>query len=129
MGKYVGSFIKELREKRGLSQADVARMLSLKTAQSISNIERGVSPLPRAKIKRLADILGVKKAEIVGVVMREMQERVSRAAGVQARSLMMGPEFTNEDFALLTSLAERMRAAKSAERAQIKKTVRKLVES
>ncbi|MBI3542891.1 MAG: helix-turn-helix transcriptional regulator [Deltaproteobacteria bacterium] len=128
MGKHVGSFIKQLREKKGLSQADVARLLSLKTAQSISNIERGVSPLPRAKIKKLADILGIRKGEIVNVVMREMQERVSKAAGVQARSIVLGPEHSQEDFSLLSSLADRFREAKTNERSQLKKAVRKLLD-
>ena len=128
MGKHVGSFIKVLREKKGLSQADVAKLLSLKTAQSISNIERGVSPLPRAKIKRLADVLGIKKGEIVTVVLREVSDRVSKAAGVQSKSLVMGPDLSNEDFAMLSSLAERLSIAKSAERLQIKKQVRKLLD-
>ena len=97
MGKFDGTYIRELREKKGLSQADVAKLLSLKTAQSISNIERGVSPLPRAKIKRMADIFGVKKGEIVTVVMREVQDRVARAANDDPRRLSLarrpaGPE-------------------------------------
>lgn len=127
MGKYIGSYIKELREKKGLSQADVARLLSLKTAQSISNIERGVSPLPRAKIKRLADILGVKKGEIVTMVMREVQDRVSKAAGVQGKSVVIG-ELANDEAVLVNALVDRLRDAKTSERVQLKKAVRKLIE-
>lgn len=127
MGKQVGTFIKNLREKRGLSQADVAKLLSLKTAQSISNIERGVSPLPKAKIKRLADILGVKKSDIVTMVLGEVQERVAKAAGVQSRSIVVGSELSSEDFQLLTSLAQKFGASKISERAVLKKQVRRLL--
>lgn len=128
MGKQVGSFIKNLREKRGLSQADVAKLLSLKTAQSISNIERGVSPLPKSKIKKLADILGVKKSEIVTVVLAEVQERVAKAAGVQSRSIVVGNELSNEEFALLSSFAERFRLAKTNERNAFKKQLKKMLD-
>lgn len=128
MGKYVGNFIKELREKKGLSQSDVARMLNLKTAQSISNIERGVSPLPRTKIKRLADVLGVKKGDIVGVVMQEVQERVAKAAGVQSRAIVVGNELSGEEFELVSGLVQRLRSAKTNERVSLKKQVRKLLD-
>ena len=120
MGKHVGSFIRQLREKRGLSQAEVAKLLSLKTAQSVSNIERGVSPLPRAKIRRLADILGIRKREIVTVVMREVQDQVWRAAGVA--------ELSSEDFALLSSLADKLRAAKKPQRVLLKRRVKKILD-
>jgi transcriptional regulator with XRE-family HTH domain len=127
MGKHIGNYIKELRERRGLSQADVARSLGLRTAQSISNIERGVSPLPRAKIRRFADILGVRKGDIVEAVMREMQERVSKAAGVQSRSLLLGPEISSEDLTLVASVVDRLREAKAGERTEIKRALRRIV--
>lgn len=52
-----GLYLKELREKRGLSQGKLARLLRLKTAQSVSNIERGISPMPASHVKRVAKIL------------------------------------------------------------------------
>lgn len=127
MGKHVGVFVRQLREKRGLSQGDVAKLLNLKTAQSISNIERGVSPLPRAKIKRLADILGVRKGEIVAVVLREVQDRYSKATGVQSRSILVPGDLSADECALIHSLADRMREAKSAERASLKRQVKKIL--
>src|SRR5690348_1927493 len=104
MGKQLGSYIRELREKRGLSQGDVAKLLRLKTAQSISNIERGVSPLPRAKIKRLADVLGIRKSEIVTVVLREVQDRYSKAAGVQDGALLISGDLSSDERTLLSGL-------------------------
>ena len=127
MGKHVGSVIRELRERKGLSQAEIAGMLGLRTAQSISNIERGVSPLPRTKIKRFADILGVGKGEIVDALMQEMGETVSRAAGVKARAIVLGPEVSTEEFTLVSTLVSRLRRAKAGERAQIRRAVSKIV--
>lgn len=127
MGKHLGSFVRQLREKRGLSQGDVARLLSLKTAQSISNIERGISPLPKSKIKRLADILGVKKDEIVNIVLQEVQERYSKATGTKARAIVVGPSVSSDEFSLLVSLAEKFTAARRAERELLKKQLKKIV--
>lgn len=120
MGKQVGNYIKELREKKGLSQGDVARLLNLKTAQSISNIERGVSPLPKAKIKKLADILGIRKSEIVTIVLNEVQDRYSKAAGVNARTLVLPNELTSEEVSLLKDFTEKLKAAKAVERKALK---------
>lgn len=127
MGKHLGTFVRELREKRGLSQGEVAKLLSLKTAQSISNIERGVSPLPKSKIKRLADVLGVKKDEIVGIVLQEVQERYSKAAGTKARAIVIGPNVSSDEFSLLVSLAEKFMVARRAERETLKKQLKKIV--
>lgn len=127
MGKQVGLYVRELRERRGLSQGDVAKLLKLKTAQSISNIERGVSPLPRAKIKRLADVLGVRKADILSILLREVQDRYSKAAGVQARSIVVGNNLSSDEFALLNSLVEKLGTAKSTQRNALAKQMKKML--
>ncbi len=134
MGKQVGSLVRQLREKRGLSQGDVAKLLSLKTAQSISNIERGVSPLPRNKIKRLADVLGVKKNDLVGVVISETQERIAKAAGVTGKGSFAGvalegeQELSSEESTILMTLVERFKTAKAADKTNLKKQVKKILE-
>jgi transcriptional regulator with XRE-family HTH domain len=54
-----GKWLAERREKAGLSQKDISRFLGLKTAQSMSNIERGLAPLPLCHLKKCAGFLGV----------------------------------------------------------------------
>jgi transcriptional regulator with XRE-family HTH domain len=120
MGKDVGHFIRKAREKRGLSQSDVARLLNLKTAQSISNIERGVSPLPRSKIKRLAGVLGIGRGELYTLVVGEMQARVARAVGLTT--------LPREDHELITTLAEKLRRASGSKRAALKKHLQKALD-
>lgn len=127
MGKHLGSFVRDLRERRGLSQGDVAKLLSLKTAQSISNIERGISPLPRSKIKRLADILGVAKDTILGEVLKEVQDRYAKAAGVKTRAIIVAPTVSSDDYSLLASLVDRFSGAKRTERESLKKQLKRLV--
>lgn len=56
---------KELRERSGLSQADMAKILAIKDKSTISKWETG-SSMPRAStIKRLAEMLGVTSDEII----------------------------------------------------------------
>ncbi len=119
MGKQIGIFIKQMREKRGLSQSQVAKLLKLKTAQSISNIERGVSPLPRSKIKKLADVLGIEKKEIVTLALQEVQDKYSRATGMTS--------LESDEVVLLQTLAERFRSAKTGEKSALKKRVERIL--
>jgi transcriptional regulator with XRE-family HTH domain len=83
MGKRIGTFIKTAREAQGYSQADISRVLGLKTAQSVSNIERGVSPVPAKKIRKLARMLRVEPLTIVDTVIAEKRNRYMRAAGIR----------------------------------------------
>jgi transcriptional regulator with XRE-family HTH domain len=128
MGKLVGQFIREMREKRNLSQGDVAKLLSLKTAQSISNIERGVSPLPRAKIKKLSEILGIAKAELMSVALREVQDRYARAAGVTGGALVIAPEgLAKEEMQLIQTLAAELRESSGDRKTELRLAIRKVM--
>lgn len=128
MGKIVGQFIRSMREKRNLSQGDVAKLLSLKTAQSISNIERGVSPLPRAKIKKLSEILGIPKSELMTVALREVQDRYARAAGVVGGNVALAQEGLNrEEQSLVSTLISELRDSDSDRKTELKLAIRKVL--
>ena len=51
--------IKKAREKLGLSQQELADRIGFGSAQSISNIERGVIPFPASRARRMCEILGI----------------------------------------------------------------------
>jgi transcriptional regulator with XRE-family HTH domain len=53
--------LKEARTKSKLSQGDLAKKFKFKSAQFISNWERGLSAPPLNKAKKLCDILKVPK--------------------------------------------------------------------
>ena len=78
MGKAVGDFLRVAREKAGVSQALLSERLRLKSAQSISNIERGVAPLTQAKVADVAKILGFDPEDIVEVIIGEVREKYLR---------------------------------------------------
>ena len=80
--KLVGEFIKKRREALGLSQ----RALGLSfdpavTTQFISNVERGVTPLPPVHIPVLAKALSISDTEIVELLEREYMMKLSGRLG------------------------------------------------
>lgn len=59
-----GVFIRQRRKELGLNQDYLAKELNYKDKQAISNIERGVAPLPFNRIIKLAQLLGVERKNI-----------------------------------------------------------------
>jgi SOS-response transcriptional repressor LexA len=66
--KKVGKFIQKRRKELGLNQDQVAKVLNYKDKQAISNIERGVAPLPFNRIKKLAKLLGIERKTLAKLV-------------------------------------------------------------
>jgi transcriptional regulator with XRE-family HTH domain len=90
MGRLIGEKLKDLREREGLSQADMAYKLRLKTPQSISNIERGVAPLPRVLLPKVCKLLNANPRELVDLLVEETREKYIKAldrAGVKTKGL------------------------------------------
>jgi transcriptional regulator with XRE-family HTH domain len=56
---HLGKFLKKARIQRGLAQKTIALDLGYKSAQFISNVERGMSLLPPDKIMSLAKLLEI----------------------------------------------------------------------
>jgi transcriptional regulator with XRE-family HTH domain len=59
----LSKYLKRARVKRGLTQADVSGRLGLKSPQSISNIERGLTPVPMRHLGRLMSMYRLPKRE------------------------------------------------------------------
>lgn len=64
-----GLLLRELREKRGMTQADVARKLGLKQA-TISRYECNTKTPSLASLKRLALLFGVSSDYLLGLLDR-----------------------------------------------------------
>ena len=62
--KKVGKFLQRRRKDLGLNQDQVAKILNYKDKQAISNIERGVAPLPFNRIKKLANLLKLERKRL-----------------------------------------------------------------
>lgn len=77
MFKNVGLFLKEKREKRGLSQTEVAEVLNVKS-QFISNWEHGRSSPPLKYLRLVMKIYGIPEDEMLGFMLAE-QEKMLRS--------------------------------------------------
>lgn len=69
----VGKFIQQCRKKLGFNQDYLAKELSYKDKQAISNIERGVAPLPFNRIAKLAQLLGVERKKLAKLACLEKE--------------------------------------------------------
>jgi transcriptional regulator with XRE-family HTH domain len=70
----VGDFIRKRRQELNLSQQRLGQMLSPPvTTQFMSNIERGMTPLPYHHIAGLAQALKIKEADISALLEREVK--------------------------------------------------------
>ncbi len=113
--KLVGSLIRSRRESLGLSQRALGQLFTpAVTTQFISNIERGVTPLPPVHVATLARALQMPEAEITALMEREytfkLSERLGRPgeAGNGAGAL---PVSSPEDLAFMRSLYDAYRRA------------------
>ena len=70
----IGQFIREKRLEAGLSQRALGKAFDCEvTTQFISNVERGVCPMPVYKIPELARVLKCDPNEIVAVMCEEYE--------------------------------------------------------
>jgi transcriptional regulator with XRE-family HTH domain len=76
----VGRTLKRLRIKGDFTQGEVSRAAGYGSPQFISNIERGLAPLPADKIGRLGRMLGRGSAEkLARAKVRDFKAGVMRA--------------------------------------------------
>ena len=74
----VGQFIRSKREAQGLSQRALGLLFSpAVTTQFISNVERGVTPLPPIHIPTLCRVLKLQNAEVLSILEKEYVAKLS----------------------------------------------------
>ncbi|MBY0470050.1 helix-turn-helix domain-containing protein [bacterium] len=76
--RIVGNYIRERRESAGLSQKALGQLFSPPvTTQFISNIERGVTPLPPVHISTLTKALNIPENELLTLMEKEYLAKLS----------------------------------------------------
>ena len=83
--RLVGSFIREKRELMGLSQRALGLLFEpAVTTQFISNVERGVTPLPPTHVATLSKALKINEGDLLSVLEREYAAKLSGRLGKEA---------------------------------------------
>lgn len=70
-------FMRDARIKAGLSQGELAEALGYKSAQFVSNWERGVSSPPLALLRKLATVLGVDIVKIKTKMRAKIRHKIT----------------------------------------------------
>ena len=78
-----GQKLKQIRMESGLTQEDLAKKAKLKTAQSISNIERGITPVPMSKLKVFSKALNVAPALLLEYQISDYKDWMLESAGIK----------------------------------------------
>jgi transcriptional regulator with XRE-family HTH domain len=66
-----GSYLKTAREKRNITQSELAKRLGYSTSQFISNWERGLCDPPLDAIPEISQFLGLSKRDVVSVILEQ----------------------------------------------------------
>src|SRR3990167_4936545 len=84
--RLVGGFIRKRRESLSLSQRALGQLFKPPvTTQFISNVERGVTPLPPSHVPTLAGALKVSEEELMNLLEREYAAKLSGRLGRAAQ--------------------------------------------
>jgi transcriptional regulator with XRE-family HTH domain len=97
--RLVGAYIRQRREVLGISQRALGLLFTPPvTTQFISNVERGVTPLPPAHVPTLARALQAHESEIMSLLEREysakLTERLGRSEGDAMEPVVGTPGLT-----------------------------------
>jgi transcriptional regulator with XRE-family HTH domain len=80
--KFVGEFIKKKRVELGMSQRSLGLLVTPPvTTQFISNIERGITPLPPGHIPLIAKALATSESELMAILEKEYALKLSGRLG------------------------------------------------
>jgi len=116
--KIVGDFIRSKREVLGLSQKALGLLFTpAVTTQFISNLERGVTPLPHTHIPVLAKALQTTEAEIASLVEKEYALKLTSKLGgpmptqTDLQNSMLSVIVQNHDYPFMKGLYEAYQTA------------------
>jgi transcriptional regulator with XRE-family HTH domain len=117
--RLVGSYIRQRREVLGLSQRALGLLFTpTVTTQFISNVERGVTPLPPVHVPTLAKALSVEESEIMSLLEKEYSAKLTERLGHHesapvdtARGVVPGLTIKPQDAEFMKSLYQAYLAA------------------
>lgn len=129
--RIVGNFIRKRREKLGISQRALGQRFSpTVTTQFISNLERGVTPLPPAHVPALCEALQISDAEIKVVLEQEYAAKLSGKLGIEPSLVLGGGGTLNvspDDYKFITDLYDAYQRADSTTRQAFQSAVKSIL--
>jgi transcriptional regulator with XRE-family HTH domain len=131
---YVGTFIREKREAVKLSQRSLGQLFDPPvTTQFISNIERGVTPLPPVHVSTLVRALKIQESDLLQVMEQEYSAKISNrlgrpdAGGALASHVSIPVAQENAD--IVKKLADSLTKADPENRQRIRQAIQQILDS
>lgn len=78
-----GQYLAQCRKNANYSQGEISKILGFKSAQSISNIERGITFPPVYVLKQLVDLYKIPEREILDIVTQMSRENWKRKLNIE----------------------------------------------
>lgn len=73
----IGKIIRTHREKKGMTQSDLSKILGYETSQFVSLFERGLSKAPIEVLGRLVVVLGLPENDFKELIFKDFQDEVN----------------------------------------------------
>lgn len=80
--KKLGHFLREKRELKGLTQAQVAQRLGYGSPQFISNIERGISRVPIKSLRQFIEVYDLRPDDVIDLLLEEKRLQLIKQLGL-----------------------------------------------
>ena len=77
---HIGRAVKKARLNAGVLQGELAKCLNYGKGQAISNIERGIAPMPLFKLNLTAETLGIDVKLLKRAIIKDFTEMVERGS-------------------------------------------------
>lgn len=74
----IGKRIKKERERLGLSQAELGRLVGYSSRSTINKIEKGERDIPRDKVAKFAQVLDVNPAYLAGFTQEDIPDGLNK---------------------------------------------------
>lgn len=82
---WVGAFIREKREHKGFSQKELGqKFVPTVTTQFVSNLERGITPIPAVHIQALVKALDLNEHELMVLMEKEYAAKLTHKIAGQS---------------------------------------------
>ena len=89
----IGKRIKKERERLGLSQAELGRLVGYSSRSTINKIEKGERDIPRDKVAKFAQVLDVNPAQLAGFTEADIPDGLNKEYYVDYIIDSDNPEF------------------------------------
>lgn len=79
----LATYLKQHRQKKGITQPDLAKALRLSSAMSISNFEKAKAPVPLKHLKKLVKILDLNPKQVIRIIQDEREKELQKLLKVR----------------------------------------------